>query len=84
MLYRFFFILSAVENLMVKRDGYIFNYACKKKKISILSLGTDLTVWILEIRFFAAMMCLSLLLFLLLIKQRKINNLRFYYIVDIN
>lgn len=56
----------------------------KNKKISILSLGTDLTVWILKIRFFAAMMCLSLLLFLLLIKQRKINNLRFYYIVDIN
>ena len=50
---------------MVKRDGYIFNYACKKKKISILSLGTDLTVWILEIRFFAAMMCLSSFIFVI-------------------
>lgn len=32
MLYRFFFILSAVENLMVKRDGYIFLIMHVKKK----------------------------------------------------
>lgn len=37
----------------------------KNKKISILSLGTDLTVWILEIRFFAAMMCLSSFIFVI-------------------